>query len=150
MSGMKMVHVPYKGAGAAIPAMLAGESQVYIEPVATMIAHVRSGRMRALAVTSAKRTSVVPELPTVDEAGVPGFEFTSWYGVIVPAATPPAIVARLNATLNRILEQADVKEQLTSQAMLVVGGTPEAFSAKIKAEMARWGKVVKDTGARAD
>jgi tripartite-type tricarboxylate transporter receptor subunit TctC len=150
MSGMKMVHVPYKGAGAAIPAMLAGESQVYIEPVATMIPHVHSGRMRALAVTSAKRTSVAPELPTVMEAGVPGFEFTSWYGVIVPAATPVAVVTRLNATLNRILTQADVSEQLTSQAMLLVGGTPEAFSTKMKAEMARWGKVVKDTGTKAN
>ena len=150
MSGVKMVHVPYKGAGAAIPAMLAGESQVYIEPVATALPHVRSGRMRALAVTSAKRTSVVPELPTVAEAGVPGFEFTSWYGVIVPAATPAAVVTRLNATFNRILEQPDVKEQLTAQAMLLVGGTPEAFSAKIKSEMGRWGKVVRDTGAKAD
>jgi tripartite-type tricarboxylate transporter receptor subunit TctC len=150
MSGMKMVHVPYKGAGAAIPAVLAGESQVYIEPVATMLSHVRAGKIRALAVTSAKRTSVVPELPTVDEAGVPGFEFTSWYGVIVPAATPSAIVSRLNATLNRILQQADVKEQLISQGMLLVGGTPEAFRAKIKAEMVRWDKVIRETGARAD
>jgi tripartite-type tricarboxylate transporter receptor subunit TctC len=130
--------------------VLAGESQVYIEPVATMIPHVRSGRMRALAVTSSSRTSVAPELPTVTEAGVPGFEFTSWYGMIVPAATPAAVVTRLNSTLNRILTQPDVKEQLTAQAMLLIGGTPEAFGAKIKAEMARWGKVVKDTGATAN
>lgn len=150
MAGIKMVHIPYKGAGAAIPAVLAGESQVYIEPVATMMPHVNSGRVRALAVTSAKRTPIAPELPTLAEAGVPGYEFTSWYGVIVPAATPAAIVTRLNATLNRILTQADVKDQLTAQAMLLVGGTPEAFGARIKTEMARWGKVVRDTGARAN
>ncbi|OGA41120.1 MAG: hypothetical protein A3G24_17405 [Betaproteobacteria bacterium RIFCSPLOWO2_12_FULL_62_13] len=150
MTGVKMVHVPYKGAGAAIPAVLAGESQVLIEPVATAMPHVRSGRMRALAVTSATRTPILPELPTVTEAGVPGFEFTSWYGVIVPAATPVAVVTRLNSTLNRVLEQPDVKEQLTAQAMLIVGGTPAAFGTRIKAEMARWGKVVKDTGAKVD
>jgi tripartite-type tricarboxylate transporter receptor subunit TctC len=150
IAGIRMVHVPYKGAGAAIPAVLSGESQVYIEPVATALPHVKSGRMRALAVTSAQRASVVPELPTVSASGMPGFEFTSWYGVIVPAATPRPIVMRLNNVLNRILEEAEVKEQLGAQAMLLVGGTPEAFASRIKSEMARLGKVVKQTGAKAD
>jgi tripartite-type tricarboxylate transporter receptor subunit TctC len=150
MAGIKLTHVPYKGAGAAIPALLAGESHVYIEPVATSIQHVRAGKLRALAVTSAKRTPVAPELPTIMEAGLPDFEFTSWYGVIVPAASPRAIVTRINSTLDRILNQPDVREYLTSQAMLVVGGPPEAFAVKIRSEMARWGKVVKETGAKAD
>ncbi len=84
------------------------------------------------------------------ESGLPGYEFTSWYGIIAPAATPRAIVLRLNDTINRILNQPDIKENLNSQAMLVIGGTPEAFAGKIKTEMSRWGKVVKDTGAKAD
>ena len=150
MAGIKLVHVPYKGSGAAIPAVIAGESQIFIEPVATSIAHARAGRMRALAVTSAQRAAVTPELPTMVEAGLTGYEFTSWYGVIAPAATPRAVVMRLNETINRILNQADIKENLNSQAMLTIGGPPEAFAAKIKTEMARWGKVVKDTGAKAD
>ncbi|MEO8440945.1 MAG: tripartite tricarboxylate transporter substrate binding protein [Betaproteobacteria bacterium] len=150
MAGIKLIHVPYKGSGAAIPAVIAGESQVFIEPVATSIAHARAGRMRALAVTSAQRAAVAPELPTVAESGLPGYEFTSWYAVIAPAATPRPIVMRLNETINRILNQADIKDNLNSQAMLIVGGTPEALAGKIKAEMLRWGKVVKDTGAKAD
>jgi len=150
MAGIKLVHVPYKGSGAAIPAVIAGESQIFIEPVATSIAHARAGRMRALAVTSAQRAAVTPELPTMVEAGLTGYEFTSWYGVIAPAATPRAVMMRLNETINRILNQADIKENLNSQAMLTIGGPPEAFAAKIKTEMARWGKVVKDTGAKAD
>ena len=87
---------------------------------------------------------------TMAESGLPGFEFTSWYGILAPAATPRAIVLRLNETINRILNQADLKENLNSQAMLTIGGTPEAFAGKIKNEMLRWGKVVKDTGAKAD
>jgi tripartite-type tricarboxylate transporter receptor subunit TctC len=150
MAGIKLVHVPYKGSGAAIPAVIAGESQVFIEPVATSIMHARSGKMRALAVTSAQRAAVTPELPTVAESGLPGYEFTSWYSIVAPAATPRNIVLRLNETNNRILNQADIKENLTSQAMLVVGGTPEAFAGKIKTEMVRWGKVVRDTGAKAE
>jgi tripartite-type tricarboxylate transporter receptor subunit TctC len=150
MAGIKMVHVPYKGAGAAIPAVLAGESQVYIEPVATSLPHVRAGKLRALAVTSDQRAAIMPEMPTIAESGLPGYEFTSWYGVIMPAATPRAIVLHLNEAINRVLNQAELRERLNGQAMLPVGGTPEAFGAKIKSEMLRWGKVVKDTGAKAD
>ena len=150
MARIKMVHIPYKGAGAAIPAVIAGESQVYIEPVATSIAHVNAGRMRALAVTSAKRAAVLPDMPTVAETGLPGFDFTSWYGVLVPAATPRPLVLRVNEAINRVLTQPDVKEYLARQAMLPTGGTPEAFTARIKSEMTRWGEVVKATGAKAD
>lgn len=150
MAGIKMVHIPYKGAGAAIPAVLAGESQVYIEPVATSMPHVRAGRLRALAVTSDKRAAIMPEMPTISESGLPGYEFTSWYGVIMPAATPRAIVLHLNEAINRVLNQVDLRERLNGQAMLVIGGAPEAFGAKIKSEMLRWGKVVSDTGAKVD
>jgi tripartite-type tricarboxylate transporter receptor subunit TctC len=150
MAGVRMVHVPYKGAGAAIPAVLAGESQVYIEPVATILQQVHAGKMRALAVTTAQRASVLPELPTMAESGLPGYEFTSWYGVLMPAATPRPVVGRMNEAINRILGQREVQEYLSKQAMLSTGGTPEAFTARIRSEMARWGKVVKDTGAKAD
>ncbi len=123
---------------------------MYIEPVATSIAHVNAGRMRALAVTSAKRAAVLPDMPTVAESGLPGFEFTSWYGVLMPAATPRPLVLRVNEAINRVLTQPEVKEYLAKQAMLPTGGTPEAFTARIKSEMTRWGEVVKATGARAD
>jgi tripartite-type tricarboxylate transporter receptor subunit TctC len=149
MAGTKMHHIPYKGSGAGIPALIAGESQFYMEPVATVMPHVKSGRIRALAVTSAQRAAMLPDLPTVTDA-LPGFEFTSWYGVIMPAATPRPLVLRVNEEINRVLLQADVKAYLEKQAMVPLGGAPETFTARIKRESARWGKVVKDTGARVE
>jgi len=149
MAGIKMHHVPYKGSGAGIPALISGESQVYIEPVATVIQHVQSGRTRALAVTSAKRAATLPDLPTVADA-LPGFEFTSWYGILMPAATPRPLVLRMNEAFNRVLTQGEVKEYLEKQAMVPLGGAPELFTARIKRESARWSKVVKDTGAKAE
>ena len=150
MAGIRMVHVPYKGAGAAIPAVIAGESQVYIEPVATSIQHVTAGRLRALAVTSAKRAAVLPDMPTIAESGLAGFDFTSWYGVLMPSAAPRALVMRVNESINRVLAQSEVIEYLNRQAMVPTGGTPDAFTARIKAEMTRWSQVVKATGAKAD
>ena len=149
MAGTKMHHVPYKGSGAGIPALIAGESQVYMEPVATILPHVKSGRIRALAVTSAQRAAMLPDLPTVADA-LPGFEFTSWYGVLMPAATPRPLVLKVNEEINRVLLQAEVKAYLEKQAMVPLGGAPEKFTARIKRESARWGKVVKETGARAE
>ena len=150
MAGIKLVHVPYKGSGAGLTALIAGETQVYIEPFATSIQHVRAGRLRAIAVTSSRRTSLLPELPTMIESGLPGYNVGSWYGILVPAATPRQVVLRLNEVVNRIVNLADVKERLAADAILTVGGTPEAFGSKMKIEMARWGQVVKDTGAKAD
>jgi tripartite-type tricarboxylate transporter receptor subunit TctC len=149
MAGTKMHHIPYKGSGAGIPALIAGETQVYMEPVATIMPHVKSGRIRALAVTTAQRAPMLPHLPTVADA-LPGFEFTSWYGVLMPAATPRPLVLRLNEAINRVLSQAEVKTFLEKQAMVSLGGAPEAFTARIKRESARWGKVVRDTGARVE
>ena len=149
MAGTKMHHIPYKGSGAGIPALIAGESQFYMEPVATIMPHVKSGRIRALAVTSAQRAAMLPDLPTVADA-LPGFEFTSWYGVLMPAATPRPLVLRVNEEINRVLSQAEVKAYLEKQAMVPLGGAPETFTARIKRESARWGKVVKDTGARVE
>jgi len=149
MAGIRMVHIPYKGAGGAIPAVIAGEAQVYFEPVATSLMHVRAGKLRAIAVTSGRRAAMVPELPTVAESGLPGFEVTTWYGLLVPAATPRPVVVRLNEALNRILTDAAVTDYLTKQALLPIGGTPEAFHKRIVGEQQRWSKVVKETGARA-
>src|SRR5688572_2364044 len=149
MAGVRMHHIPYKGSGAGIPALISGESQVYIEPVATVIQHVQSGRTRALAVTSAKRAATLPTLPTVAES-LPGYEFTSWYGILMPAATPRPLVLRVNEAINRVLTQAEVKDYLEKQAMVALGGAPETFTARIKKETVRWGKVVKDTGAKAE
>jgi tripartite-type tricarboxylate transporter receptor subunit TctC len=149
MAGTKMHHIPYKGSGAGIPALIAGESQVYMEPIATIMPHVKSGRVRALAVTSAQRVAMLPDMPTVADT-LPGFEFTSWYGVIMPATTPRPLVLRVNEEINRVLKQPEVKTSLENQAMVPLGGAPEAFTARIKRELARWSKVVKDTGARVE
>ena len=149
MAGTKMHHIPYKGSGAGIPGLIAGESQVYIEPIATIVPHVNSGRIRALTVTSAQRAAMLPDLPTVADA-LPGFEFTSWYGVLMPASTPRPLVRRVNDEINRVLSQTEVKAYLEKQAIVPLGGAPEAFTARIKRESARWGKVVKDTGVRAE
>jgi len=149
MAGIRMIHIPYKGAGAAIPAVIAGEAQFYFEPVATSLPHVKAGKMRAIAATSGTRAPTLPDLPTVAESGLPGYEVSTWYGLIVPAATPRPAVNRLNEALNRILAEATVKDYLTGQSMLPIGGTPEAFTQRVRNEMQRWGRVVKDTGATA-
>lgn len=150
MAGTKMTHIPYKGAGGAIPAVIAGEAQVYFEPVATTIGHVRSGKLRALAVTSSSRSNVLPQVPTVSESGLPGFDVSTWYGLVAPAGTPQPVIVRLNDAINRILGDARTLEYLNEQAMLPVGGTSAAFAQKIRNEMQRWGKVVKETKAKVD
>ena len=149
MAGVKMHHVPYKGSGAGIPALIAGESQVYMEPIATIMPHVKSGRVRALAVTSAQRAAMLPELPTMADT-LPGYEFASWYGVLMPAATPRPLLLRVNEAINRVLAAPEVKSYLEKQAMVPLGGPPEKFTERVKRESARWGKVIKDTGARAE
>lgn len=151
MAGIQMVHVPYKGSGGGIPALVSGEVQLYVLPIAANLsAMVRGGRVRALAVTAVKRSPVMPDVPTVSESGLPGYEMTSWYGLLAPVATPRARVAKLNAVINDILASPEVTENFVGQGMLVKGGSPEAFAARIKSEMVKWGKVVRDTGAKAD
>jgi tripartite-type tricarboxylate transporter receptor subunit TctC len=151
MGGIALVHVPYKGSGGGIPALVAGEVQLYVLPIAASLTSlVRAGRLRALAVTATSRSPVMPEVPTVSESGLPGYEMTSWYGLLAPAATPRARVLKLNAVINDILASPEVTENLVGQGMLIKGGSPEAFAARIKSEMVKWGKVVRDTGAKAD
>jgi tripartite-type tricarboxylate transporter receptor subunit TctC len=150
MAGVDMVHVPYQGGAAPLLAMMNGQVDLGFDSIVQALPHVKSGRLRVLAISSAKRSAAAPEIPTVAEAGLPGFEVAPWFGVAVPAGTPRAIVIKLNAEINRIIEAADVKERLARLGVETFGTTPEQFSAHLKAESAKWARVVKDAGARVD
>jgi tripartite-type tricarboxylate transporter receptor subunit TctC len=150
MTGTQMVHVPYKAIQQAITEVIGGRIQLTFDNLASMLPHVRAGRVRALGVTSFKRSPALPDLPTISEAGVPGFEVTTWSGVIVPAGVPNAIVARLNADINRALISQTIREILAGSGYELVGGTPEQFDALVKKEVAKWADVVKRSGAKVD
>src|SRR5688572_18296657 len=149
-AGVKMVHVPYKGIGPSVVALVSGEVATGLSSIPPVLPHVKSGRLRALAVTSARRYKGLPEVPTMAEDGVPGYDVAVWYGVVMPGGTPKEIVARVHADVVRILAQPDVNERLTADAGEVIAGTPEAFGALIKSELARWTKVITETGAKLD
>jgi tripartite-type tricarboxylate transporter receptor subunit TctC len=148
MTGTQMLHVPYKAAVTAIVDLTAGRVQVMADNINSIGPHVKAGRVRGLAVTSAKRVPAFAELPTVAEAGVPGFDVAAWAGVIVPAAVPRPTVMRLNAELNKALATPALADKLPELGLIVAGGTPEQFGAHIKKEAARWADVVKRSGAR--
>jgi tripartite-type tricarboxylate transporter receptor subunit TctC len=148
MAGVRMQHVPYKGAGPALAALLAGEVQVVFSSTTAVIGHVRAGRAKALAVTGPKRSPVVPEVPTVTESGLPGFEVTGWYGLLAPRKTPGEIIQRLNTQANRVLP--DLRARFAELGSEVIGGTPDEFAAFIKADQEKWAKVIKSSGARAE
>ncbi len=150
MAGIDMVHVPYKGAAEQVTALIAGEVQMSCIQVQVALPQVRGGRLRALAITSAQRLTVAPEVPTIAEAGVPGYEATSWQGVVVPAGTPRAIVNLLHTEIARALQSPEVTERLAAEGSTPGGITPQAFAAHIQSEIAKWAKVVKMSGARAD
>ena len=150
MTGINMVHVPYKGAAEQVTALIAGEVQMSCIQVQVALPQVRGGRLRALAITSEQRLPVAPEVPTVAEAGVAGFEAVSWQGVVVPAGTPRAIVNRLHNEIAKALQSADVSQRLIAEGTTPGGITPDAFAAYIKSEITQWAKVVKIAGARAD
>ncbi len=150
MSGTQIVHVPFKAAAIAITDLTAGRVHLMFDNINSIGPHIKGGRLRGLAVTSAQRVPSFSELPTVAEAGVPGFEVTAWAGVIVPAGVPKAIIARLNAEINNVLASATVREKLAAQGLQVVGGTPEQFAAHIRKEAAKWADVVKRAGVKVD
>ncbi len=150
MAGVKMVHVPYKGAAPALADLLGGQVQLMFSTMPPALPHVKDGKLRALAVTSAKRSPAAPELPTVDEIALPGFEANTWHGVVVPAGTPETIVARLNREIVAILHLPEVVERLSGQGAEPVGSTPQEFAAYIKSEALKWAKVVRDSGAKAE
>jgi tripartite-type tricarboxylate transporter receptor subunit TctC len=145
-AGTKIVHIAYKGGGPAMADLLGGQINLIFATAASAVGHIKSGKIRALAVSTAKRSGLLPELPTVSEAGLKGFEANNWYGLLAPAKTPPAVIARLNKEAIAVLNLPDVKELLFRQGLDVSPSTPEAFGAYIKAEKAQWEKVVKAAG----
>jgi len=147
-TGTDMVHVPYKGAAPAMIDLIAGHVQVSFPTISGGLPHAQAGRLRALATTGAKRPPAAPDLPTMMEAGVPGYEATNWFGTAVPARTPPAIGAKLSQEIGRVLRMPDVRERLLSQGMEPVSNTPDEFAAYIRSEMTKWARVVKASGAK--
>lgn len=150
MTGTQMVHVPYKAATVAITDLTAGRVQLMADNIQSIGSHVKAGRLRGLAVTSGRRVPAFSELPTVAEAGVPGFDVSAWAGAVTPAGVPQAIIARLNAEINKALTAPAVREKFPEMGLEIVGGTPEQFAAHIKSEAAKWADVVKRSGAKVD
>jgi len=150
MAGIRMTEVNYKGTPQAITALISGEASVGFPATSSAVPHIRAGKLRALAVTGAQRSPVVPDIPTIAESGVRGYEVTSWYGLMVPAGTPKEIIARLHAAAVSALGQAEVKKRFDSTELEPVGSTPEQFGAYVRSEVAKWAKVIKDSGMRAD
>ena len=150
MAKIQMVHVPYKGGAPAMTALISGETQLVFASPSTAIPQVKSGRVRGLAVTTLKRSAMLPELPTIAESGLPGFETDNWYGIVVAAKTPRAIVERLNTEFARALTAPDVKQALLRQGLDPAPGTPEAFGKYIKAEYEKWGRLIREAGIRAN
>jgi tripartite-type tricarboxylate transporter receptor subunit TctC len=145
-----LVHVPYKGSGGAIADLVAGHVQAMVISLQTAAPYVQSGKLRMLAVMSAQRSSAFPEVPTMKELGMPDLEVETWYGVFAPAGTPGPVIAKVNADLNALLKQPDVRALLEKQGMNPGGGPPERFGTLVKSELARWSRVVKGAGIKAD
>jgi tripartite-type tricarboxylate transporter receptor subunit TctC len=150
MTGINVVHVPYKGGAPQVTALVSGETQASLATVSTVLVHVQSGRLRALGVSSSKRSGTMPDVPTIAESGVPGYEMSPWIGVFVPTGTPKELIARLNAEINKALKAPDVSNLLSSNALDALGGTPEEFDARIKADYDKYAKLIKLTGAKVD
>ena len=149
-AGIKLVHVAYKGAAAATTDVVAGQMQLMFSDPTAGLAHVRSGRLRALGISGPARLPAAPEIPTIAEAGLPGFVVTSYLGVVAPARAPASTIARLNTELNRIAAQPDVRGRIDAMGAQVKTGTPEEFAELIRSETARWAKVVADAGLKAE
>jgi len=150
LAGVDIVHIPYKGSAPAVTDLLGGQVQVMFDNVPNVLQHVKAGKLRALAVSGAKRTSLAPDIPTVAEAGVPGYELTVWFGLVAPAGTPREIVQKLNAESLRILAMPDVRERFLAQGVEPLGSTPEQFGDHIRSQMAKWSTVVRDAGVKAE
>ncbi|QGS33505.1 tripartite tricarboxylate transporter substrate binding protein (plasmid) [Cupriavidus metallidurans] len=148
MAGVKMTHVPYKGSAQVVNAMLAGDIQLTFDSISTSMPQIRAGRMTALAVTSAKRAAMAPDVPTLAEAGVPGFDINGWYAILAPAGTPRAVVDKLSSEIAAVLTQPELRSQLAANGYEPVGSTPAALGAHIDAELVRWNKVVRDAGVK--
>ncbi len=150
MAGVKMQHIPYRGSGPMVPELLGGTLPVAVDNITTVIQHIKAGKLRALAVTTAQRSGVAPEIPTMAESGLTGYELSSWQGVFAPAGTPKPIIDRLYSEISKILKMPDVVKRLTELGLDISGMPPAELTALIKADVPRLGKVVKDSGATAN
>ena len=151
MAGVDMVHIPYKGGAPALQDLLAGQTQLMFDNLANALPQVKAGKLRAIAVTTAARAPSVPELPTIAESGLPGFDLTTWFGIFAPAGTPPEVVAKLNAEIAKALSAKDLAERLAAMGTVPPeNNTPERFAAFVRSEAAKYARVVKDSGARVD
>jgi tripartite-type tricarboxylate transporter receptor subunit TctC len=150
MAGIEFTHVPYKGAGPALIEAVGGHVQLIFSSIVSGMPFARNGKLNALAITTLKRSSAMPELPTVSESGLNGYDFSSWYGLLVPAKTSAAIIARLNAETVKALKAPDLKERLATEGCEPVGSSPQQFATHLSTEMARWTKVIKVSGMRAE
>ena len=150
MTKTRMVHIPYKGGGPAAIALMSGEITVILGEPASVVPHIKSGKLRAIAVTSARRALALPDLPTIAEAGVPGYEVTSWNGMLAPAGTPADVIARLNTEFNKIIATPAMRQKMIDNGYEPMGGPPEKFGAKIHSEILKWAPVVKAAGVKVD
>ena len=149
-TGVQTQHIPYKGSAPGLTDLAAGQTQFMIDTINTVLPYVRDNRLRGLAVTSSKRSSLLPDLPTLAESGMPGFDAAAWQGIVVPAGTPADIIQKLNVEVNRALANPDLRARLASQGAEILGGTPAEYAAHLRTEMPRWAKAVKDSGATAE
>ena len=150
MAKIRMVHVPYKGTGPAMSELLGGHLSLMFDVVMTSLPHARAGRLRSVGISSLKRSEVIPDVPTLHESGMPGFEALVWFGLFAPAGTPPDVVRRINDETVRALRQPKMREILIAQGIDVVAGTPQEFTARVKDEVGKWGKVIRDAGIKLD
>jgi tripartite-type tricarboxylate transporter receptor subunit TctC len=150
MAGINIIHVPYKGSPPALTSVLSGETSMLFSPVTIAIPHTKSGKLRALGVTTAKRSKLVPELPTIGESGLPGYEVTQWYGMQAPTGTPKDVIAKINGEVGKILAMPDIIDKLALLGAEPAPSTPEFMTAYVKSEVEKWAKVVKASGAKAD
>ncbi len=148
MAGIRLVHIPYKGGSLNVNALIGGETQVNFSTISTALPHVKTGRLRALAVSTSKRAAATPDVPTIDEGGVKGYDYSSWIGLLAPAKTPAPIIARLNSEAVKALRAPEMKAILAAEASEPVGSSPAEFDTVMKAEVARWMKVVKAAGIK--
>ena len=148
MTGTRMNHVPYKGAAPAVTDLLAGRIQIWVGAANSLLPHIRADKLRVLGTSAGQRFSVLPETPTIAEAGLPGYDMYPWLGMFVPAKTPPEVVAKINAEISRILNSAEVKAKLVPQGMDIATGSPEQLARIIRDDDARWGKVIRDAGVK--
>jgi len=149
-AGISTQHVPYKGASQALTDVISGNVDLYMSSVPTLLGHIKQGKVRALAVTSAKRVDDLPNVPTINESGYKGFDAATWFGLLAPAGTPKDVIAKLNAEFNKALKVPELNKRLSDEGADPAGGTPEQFAALIKDDIPRWGRVVKESGAKVD